>query len=76
MVIDYVNIRTRVRNSACLPCSVLMDQHEPIVPVEAQNIIRMVMKLVSVVFGIARKVLNMCNEEEKELELQLRPHAG
>ena len=70
MVIDYVNIRTRVRNSACLPCCVLMDQREPIVPVEAQNIIKMVITLVSVVFGIARKVLNMCNEEEKELELQ------
>ena len=28
------------------------------------------MKLVSVVFGIASKVLNMCNEEEKEVELQ------
>ena len=33
MVIDYVNIRTGVRNSACLPSSVVMDQHEPIVPV-------------------------------------------
>ena len=37
---------------------------------------RMVMKLVSVAFGIASKVLSMCNEEEKELELQLRPHVG
>lgn len=34
------------------------------------------MKLVSVAFGIASKVLSMCNEEEKELELQLRPHVG